>query len=417
MCPIITKPVSITFSEENLEYLKFQISYSTTDSNTRPDYKEVFENIKLLFHSLDSLNVSVSDDHHVFSIIGEHLSNSFLQLLIDECLMNALPETLEGLQTVSLVEDVLKFENLLCDLYLINREVEQRLTKFTDNFETLFHNRLFRRILDTGKEIMQKDMQDMTVMAEKNTPEDVANNPFLFPRCMVSKSVLVCNNLLKMVYFSQNLYSKTIPLLKEFVKLLSRIIRQDSEAPNEDNQSRFLSIISVLINSYITVVPQYHKEHLENLPQQAVLFYCNCMFLHHFLAKNFGIPNVTNLVKNLSLAGTKYLRQQVNKQLSVLQEILKPKGEKEQNITISSVHECLDHLRLLESLWQPVLPVKEYNKTMGELISSCCFILNQQILSKEIITSLEAKVMVDIFELFKHKVGSLIKVNMLLLLR
>uniref|UniRef100_A0A1I8NKN4 Centromere/kinetochore Zw10 n=1 Tax=Musca domestica TaxID=7370 RepID=A0A1I8NKN4_MUSDO len=192
----------------------------------------------------------------------------------------------------------------------------------------------------------------------------------------------------------------------EFVKLLNRILRQDNESSYEEG--RFFNIISILINSYVTLVPQYHKEHLETLPQQSTIFYNNCMFLHHFLAKNYGIPTVSNMIKNLSATGAKYLRQQIDKQLNVLQNILQTN---EGYITPTMVHECLSHLRLLESLWQPVLPVKEYNKTMGELVSVCSLMLNQQVVSKEIITPSEAKIMLEIFELFQKEAGSLFKVG------
>ncbi|XP_013101176.2 centromere/kinetochore protein zw10 [Stomoxys calcitrans] len=385
LMPIITRPVNMTFSEENSEYLKLQICYGVTGGNAAQDYKQVFEHVKMLFHCLETLNVLVSNDHHVFAIVGENLANRFFKSLIDECLMNAIPETVEELQASTLVEDVLQFELYLADMFFINREIEQSLTKFTEKYETLFHNRMFCRLLETGREIMQKDLQEMVVMAEKNTPEDVTNNPFLFPRSMVSKSLL------------------------EFVKLLNRIIRQDSETPSEHN--RYFNIISVLINSYVTLVPQYHKEHLENLPQQTALFYNNCMFLHQFLAKNFSTPTASNLVKNLSSCGSKHLRQQVDQQLAKLQNILQPasKGENKGKITNKMVDKCIHHLELLESLWQNVLPVKEYNKIMGELINNCCLLLNHQIVDKPSISAAEAKLLSETFGLFIDKAGSFIK--------
>uniref|UniRef100_A0A1I8NKD7 Centromere/kinetochore Zw10 n=1 Tax=Musca domestica TaxID=7370 RepID=A0A1I8NKD7_MUSDO len=384
LSPIITKPVNVSFSDDSEDYQKFQLSYSVNNNSggSKSDYKQVFENIKLLFHCMDNLNISVSEEQHVFSVIGEHISQRFLQLLIDECLMDAIPDTLDNESKPSIIEDILQFEKYLAELFFINRDVSNQLSKFTHNFNTLYQNRVFRRIMETGRELMQKDLQDITVMAEKNTPEDVANNPFLFPRCMVSKSVL------------------------EFVKLLNRILRQDNESSYEEG--RFFNIISILINSYVTLVPQYHKEHLETLPQQSTIFYNNCMFLHHFLAKNYGIPTVSNMIKNLSATGAKYLRQQIDKQLNVLQNILQTN---EGYITPTMVHECLSHLRLLESLWQPVLPVKEYNKTMGELVSVCSLMLNQQVVAKEIITPSEAKIMLEIFELFQKEAGSLFKVG------
>ncbi|XP_075155455.1 centromere/kinetochore protein zw10-like [Haematobia irritans] len=384
LIPMITRPVDITFSEDNPEYIKLQISYNLSDTGIAcPAYKQVFENIKLLFHCLDNLNVLVSDDKHFFAVIGEIVATRFLQTLIDKCLMKSIPETIEDFQNSSLVEDVLHFEHLLADLFLINREIEQRLTKFTENFETLFHNRLFHRLLETGREIMQKDLQDMTLMAEKTTPGDVENNPILFPKCMVSKTVL------------------------DFVKLLNRIIRQSSDSHDDDN--RYFNTVSVLINSYITLVPQYHKENLEKLPQHAALFYNNCMFLIHFLAKNYVIPTAANLVKNLESCASKHLRQQIDLQLTKLHRILQP--NQNGKINNSKVDKCLVHLHLLENLWQHVLSAKEYRNIMGELINSCSLLLNQQIIGKETITGTEAKEMAETFGIFKTKAACLFKVG------
>lgn len=213
MEPVIVKPVSIEIGEDNSEYKQLTLSYSLKplSGSLRPSYKQVFENINLLFDCLSNMNVSISETQHVFTILGEYIKQRFLKLLVDECLMHSIPETMDEFQESTLVKDVLQFEQLLADTFLINLETDNDLTKFTEKFEVYFKNSFCKKILETAKDIMHRDMQDMTVIAEKSAPEDVANNPFMFPRCMVSKSTLVRSRFYLCVFQLVLIYDMLLP--------------------------------------------------------------------------------------------------------------------------------------------------------------------------------------------------------------
>lgn len=198
--PLIQKPVSVSYNENAKDgtHIELTLSYSIKDQETtsqllRPNYAEVFTNFRLLLQTLGSINCSVNATQHVFSIIGDHIKDRMLDLLVEECLIPAVPETMEEYQRSTLCEDVAQFENYLADTFIINPDLDLALTKFIKLFDTYYRNRLSARVLATAREIIQRDLQDMTLVAASNLPANVANDPFLFPRCMISKSTLVSN--------------------------------------------------------------------------------------------------------------------------------------------------------------------------------------------------------------------------------
>lgn len=194
LVPMVTKPVSVEYSTDNAEYSQLNISYSLKElgKSLRPSYKQVFMHIKLLLDCLSNINVNVSADQHVFTIIGSYIKERLLKLIVNECLMYAVPETMDDYQESTLVDDVMRFEQMLADVFFIDPEKDRELSDFTQKFDTYFRQRFSKKVLESAREIMQKDLQDMATIAEGNTAEEVAKNPFLFPQCMISRSTLVC---------------------------------------------------------------------------------------------------------------------------------------------------------------------------------------------------------------------------------
>ncbi|EDX01356.1 centromere/kinetochore protein zw10 [Drosophila yakuba] len=355
--PLILRPVMAEYSEEvdGGSYVRLSLSYATKESSSsqlRPNYKQVLENLKLLLQTLAGINCSVSSEQHVFGIIGDHVKDKMLQLLVDECLIPAVPETMEEYQASTLCEDVTQLEQLLVDSFIINPEHDRALGQFVEQYETYYRNRLFRRVLETAREIIQRDLQDMVQVAPNNHTAEVANDPFLFPCCMISKSA------------------------QDFVKLMDRILRQPTDKLGDKEVDPIASIISVMLHTYIDEVPKVHRKLLESIPQQAVLFHNNCMFLTHWVAQhaNKGIESLAALAKTLQATGQQHFRVQVDYQSSILMGIMHG-FEFESPHTLGSgplklVRQCLRQLELLKNVWANVLPETVYNATFCELINT-----------------------------------------------
>lgn len=114
--------------------------------------------------------------------------------------------------------------------------------------------------------------------------------------------------------------------------MLERILRQpmDTSASIEREETNiFLAVIPVILNTYVKDVSKIHEKLLKSIPQQAVLFYNNCMFLAHWVAKNVeaDIPTNTALVKTLKDTGDRSFKAQVIHQNQILMQILKEFGK------------------------------------------------------------------------------------------
>lgn len=193
---MIEKPVCVEYITNKDDFIELTISYTLKEPKKvlKPTYKQVFSNILKVFECLAGINVLAFSDQHVFTIIGNHIKERFLKHIIDNCLMEAVPETIDDYDNSTLLDDVHSFEQKLADVFFIDPSVDNELTEFMKKLPTYFHNCFNKKVVESAREIMRKDLQDMIIVAENNTPEEVSKNPFLLPQCMVSKHVLVSNS-------------------------------------------------------------------------------------------------------------------------------------------------------------------------------------------------------------------------------
>uniref|UniRef100_A0A1A9ZSF9 Centromere/kinetochore protein zw10 n=1 Tax=Glossina pallidipes TaxID=7398 RepID=A0A1A9ZSF9_GLOPL len=393
LMPMVVKPVSVELLNDNEEYSQLNISYSLKQltKGLKPSYKEVFANINLLLDCLANINVNVYGEQHVFTIIGSQIKDRLLKLIVDECLMDSVPATMDEYHESTLVQDVLRFEQTLVDNFFVHPEIDCTLTNFTKKFEQLFRNRFNKKVLETAREIMHKDLQDMTIVGENNTAEEVAKNPFLFPQCMISKSTL------------------------DLIKLMERILKQFDNSAEGEEEPELLAVIPVILNTYINEVPKTHEKLLESIPQQSVLFFNNCMFLAHWIAKNADacIPTHPALVKTLQATGTNIFKAQIVYQQKILARILR-------EFDISDPHsigsrpfkltrQCLRQLDVLKNVWHNVLPDSTYNQTFYDLLNDFCQDIMKRVLLLEDISTTVANELSDLIEVILNVSPALFK--------
>ncbi|KAL9898168.1 zeste-white 10 kinetochore protein isoform 1-T1 [Glossina fuscipes fuscipes] len=394
LMPMVVKPVSVELLNDNEEYTQLNISYSLKEllKSLKPSYKEVFANIQMLLDCLTNINVNVFAEQHVFTIIGGQIKDRLLKLIVDECLMDSIPATMDEYHKSTLVQDVLRFEQTLVDNFFIHAEMDCTLTNFTKKFEQLFRNRFNKKVLETAREIMHKDLQDMTVVAEGITAEDVVKNPFLFPQCMISKCTL------------------------DLIKLMEHILKQlNNSAEEEEEEPELLAVIPVILNTYINEVPKTHKNLLESIPQQSVLFFNNCMFLAHWVAKNADacIPTHPALVNTLHATGTNIFKAQIIYQQKILATILR-------EFDISDPHsigsrpfkltrQCLRQLDVLKNVWRNVLPDSTYKQTFCDLLNDFCLDIMKRVLLLEDISTTVANELSELIEVILNVSPTLFK--------
>ncbi|KAH8305332.1 hypothetical protein KR044_005071 [Drosophila immigrans] len=391
--PLILKPVSVAYNEQanDGQQLELQLSYAIKEPPEqqllllRPHYAEVLQHLRLLWQTLASINCSLSGSQHVFGLIGDNIKERMLQLLVEECLLPAVPDSMEEYQKSTLRADVEQFEAFLADMYLINPEHDLALSQFCRHFDTYYRNRLTARVLATAREIIQRDLQDMQLVASNNMPANVESDPFLFPRCMISKSA------------------------QDYVKLMDRTLRQPADSHVDDASNPLSGVVGQLLETYIDEVPKVHKKLLQSIPQQSALFHNNCMYLSHWVAQHASkdIDAFPALVKMLQTTGTKYLRVQISYQESILMEIMSG-FEFDSPHTLGTaplklVRQCLRQLELLKNVWQQVLPEKVYNSSFCELLHPFAYELVQRVFKLRDISATMASELSDLIDVVLEK--------------
>lgn len=201
--PIVTRPVSIQFLEESSGFAELTLSYSLKPmgDDLRPNYRVVFANIKSAFMCLGFMNISISPDVCMFSIIADLIKEKFLRLLRNNCLLESVPNTMDEMSESTLVADLLEFNDFLCQMLFLNENTDHALREFADRVEVLFKNRFCANIVENAVAIMRHDLHDMVLMAEVNpggegsrvatASDSSGSSSAAFPRCMISKNTLV----------------------------------------------------------------------------------------------------------------------------------------------------------------------------------------------------------------------------------
>lgn len=393
LVPIITRPVSLE-QESTSDYLQLKFSFSVKErslDDLKPKYQVVLRTLKTVLEALSAVQI--------FSVLGEYLQQQFLRTLIDECLMEAVPETMDEMKESTLRDDVLALHQYLVDIEFYDAD-QLELVRFSQKVEALFRNRFSTGILNTAVNIMRKDLSDIVLMAPGEEAGGVSlatdsTSLTVFPRCMLSKSTV------------------------ELVNLMGKIIREiellSSPTPgggdSESTRNQLLSVISVMLDRYMTEVPSYHKKLLTRIPHLTALFHNNCQYLSFWVGKRESVLSMSpdsQLLVNLKRLGVEYLAEQVASQKSQLMEIMKEFDLNDSLTELSQgvyrcVRQCLRQLDLLKNVWQSILPDNTYNTHMGALLNDFIVELVRKVLTLEDIATPIANGLVDVISLIVER--------------
>lgn len=205
--PIITQPVSIEFDETaaaaTTDFVTLQLSYGNVaaaeaaDIKLQPNYKVVFTNLVMAFRCLAYMNISISDTCCIFGVIADNVKGAFVTTLLDGCLKQSIPNTMDEMTESTMVADVLAFNAFLVEMLFFDETKDVELLEFAAKIDILFKHRFCMNIVDSAVAIMHKDLHDMVLVAattegvKQESAADAADAVTTFPRCMISKSTMV----------------------------------------------------------------------------------------------------------------------------------------------------------------------------------------------------------------------------------
>lgn len=145
-----------------------------------------------------------------------------------------------------------------------------------------------------------------------------------------------------------------------------------------------------IFHVFCEVVPKYHRENLQKLPQLAAIHYNNCMYIvHHLLTLGHQFRYLTgavlsdcggtfvDMVPDFRKLGMEcFLAQMQVQKRGVLDRLWSARNfsnmDDDENYRAAnkSIKQVLHQLRGLGTVWQDVLPVHVYCKAMGTLLNT-----------------------------------------------
>ncbi|XP_013187032.1 centromere/kinetochore protein zw10 homolog [Amyelois transitella] len=393
--------------------------------NYKPPYDHVIANLRLLFHYLSNrLNIEFDCDRTIIRKIGSEIAVAFRDILVEDCLIDTIPNNINELQSYGkITSEIEDFQHFLTVVKFFPEE-NLSILDYVNNIDVIFSEKSSQYFLETARSIMLKDLSATMSIGVETIPEsnEVVGSPldentedalkildatipkslFYFPRCMISKTA---QELLDLVYV----------MMEQAVQCSDVVCK------------KLYHTTRIVFELYDAVVPYYHENYLQTIPQYVALFHNNCMYLAHNLqtfgdkwmilmeGRELDYPiSFVDLVQKLRDLGYHHLTvhmQQQRKQILdnvrssdlnsiVVKDLLSNNAE-------AAVRQCLRQLHLLKNVWIGVFPANVFVRLMGTLVNMFVHELIHRVCTVEDISMEMAVQLGDIYTVVVQKAPGL----------
>uniref|UniRef100_A0A8C3JZ58 Centromere/kinetochore protein zw10 homolog n=1 Tax=Calidris pygmaea TaxID=425635 RepID=A0A8C3JZ58_9CHAR len=425
--PLISYPSLQPFTEEqsNVLILRFKTGEPNLDHSSP---MEVFYKIQLVFEALHKylLNVPLEQPAEdkkerkvtLAELLGDMIWEELSDCLIQNCLVNSIPTNSSKLeQYIEVIKSTEEFEKALKNMQFLKGDTTD-LLEYARNVNSHFAN---------------KKCQDVIVAARNLMTSEIHNTVKITPDSSVALPRLpgpAAGDHLKMDKTSKPLHNDTVNLehetkLSQYTfslptcrisssveKLMELAYQTLLEATASTDQCCIQLFYSVrnIFQLFYDVVPTYHKENLQKLPQLAAIHHNNCMYIaHHLLtlghqfryrltnilcdgAATFVdlVPGFRRLGMECFLAQMRVQKGEILERLSSARNFSNMDDEENYCAANKAIRQVLHQLKRLGKVWQDVLPVTVYCKAMGTLLNTALLEIVTRIIALEDISAEDA---------------------------
>uniref|UniRef100_H9ZF93 Centromere/kinetochore protein zw10 homolog n=1 Tax=Macaca mulatta TaxID=9544 RepID=H9ZF93_MACMU len=373
-----------------------------------PSPSEVFTKIRLVLEVLQKqlLDLSLDSDLEnektstvpLAEMLGDMIWEDLSECLIKNCLVYSIPTNSSKLQQYEeIIQSTEEFENALKEMKFLKGDTTD-LLKYARNINSHFANKKCQDVIVAARNLMTSEIHNTVKIipdSKINVPElptpDEDNKLEVQKVSNTQYNEVV--NLEPEITLDQHSFSLPTCRISESVKKLMELAYQTLlEATTSSDQCAVQLFYSVrnIFHLFHDVVPTYHKENLQKLPQLAAIHHNNCMYIaHHLLTLGHqfrlrlapilcdGTATFVDLVPGFRRLGTECFLAQMRAQKGELLERLSSARnfsnmDDEENYSVASkaVRQVLHQLKRLGIVWQDVLPVNIYCKAMGTLLNT-----------------------------------------------
>ncbi|XP_031989721.1 centromere/kinetochore protein zw10 homolog [Corvus kubaryi] len=369
---------------------------------------KVFDKIKLIFEVLHKylLNVPLEEpgkggkDGRVTlaELLGELIWEELSNCLIHSCLVHSLPTSSSQLeQYKEVIESTKEFEKALKEMQFLKQD-KTALLKYACNVNFHFANKKCQDLIKAARKLMTSEIHNTV----KITPDSSAALPELpapwsgdHPKTHGPSNLLDSGtvNLGSESSLSQSTLSLPTCRISSSVQQLMELAYNTMEEAKTSTKFCCLQLCNCvrdIFHVFCEVVPKYHRENLQKLPQLAAIHYNNCMYIvHHLLTLGHQFRYLTgavlsdcggtfvDMVPDFRKLGMEcFLAQMQVQKRGVLDRLWSARNfsnmDDDENYRAAnkSIKQVLHQLRGLGTVWQDVLPVHVYCKAMGTLLNT-----------------------------------------------
>nr|XP_004666520.1 centromere/kinetochore protein zw10 homolog [Jaculus jaculus] len=331
-------------------------------------------------------------------MLGDVIWEDLSECLIKNCLVYSIPTNSSKLQQYEeIIQSTEQFELSLKEMKFLKGDTTD-LLKYARNINCHFANKKCQDVIVAARNLMTSEIHNtvkitpdskMTVPDLPHPNEDDELQVQKVSKTWYNEAV----NLQPENTLDPHSFSLPTCRISESVKKLMELAYQTLlEATTSSDQCAVQLFYSVrnIFHLFHDVVPTYHRENLQKLPQLAAIHHNNCMYIaHHLLTLGHqfrsrfapilcdGTTTFVDLVPGFRRLGTQCFLAQMRAQKGELLERLSSARsfsnmDDEDNYSAASkaIRQVLHQLKRLGIVWQDVLPVNIYCKAMGTLLNT-----------------------------------------------
>uniref|UniRef100_UPI00398F8DBB centromere/kinetochore protein zw10 homolog n=1 Tax=Pristiophorus japonicus TaxID=55135 RepID=UPI00398F8DBB len=346
----------------------------------------------------DSVDHNVKQDVILAEMLGDMIWEDLSEVIIKNCLVYSIPANSSQLdQYEEVIKETDKFEKKLKEMqYLQGHSTD--LLKYARNVNVHFASKKCQDVIMAARNLMTSEIHNTV----KITPDSRISipklpNPGSVSKAKIPKTANVASSDMVSLASGKQLSHRTLCVpacrisesVQKLVELAYQTLSEATSATPECAVQLFYTVRN-MFHLFYDVVPTYHKETLQKLPQLAGIHHNNCMYIaHHLITLGHQfqcslpsplssgavifvdfVPSFRRLGTECFLAQLCAQRDELLERLSNARNLSGLDDADNYSAANKAVRQVIHQLKSLGKVWQDVLPVHIYCKAMGTLLNT-----------------------------------------------
>ncbi|NXD42638.1 ZW10 protein, partial [Copsychus sechellarum] len=419
--PLILHPSLEPVSEEQPDVfiLRFRSQELSLDEASP---MEVFDKIKLVFEVLQKYlpNVPLEQPGEgrvtLAELLGELIWEELSDCLIHNCLVKSIPTKSSKLeQYKEVIKSTEEFEKAMKKMQFL-KEDTTALLKYACNVNSHFANKKCQDVIMAARNLMTSEIHNTVKITPDSRvtlpelPDPGSGDHLKMQRALeVPSGVVNLGSERRLSPLTLSLPTCRISSSVQQLLELAYHTLLEATASTDLCSLQLFNCVRDIFQLFCEVVPTYHRENLQKLPQLAAIHHNNCMFIaHHLLTLGHQfrcgggvlgsvavtfvdlVPAFRRLGVECFLAQMRVQKGEILERLSSARNFSNMDDEENYRAANKAIKQVLHQLRRLGMVWQDVLPVNVYCKAMGTLLSTALAEIVTRIVALEDISAEDA---------------------------